>query len=383
MSSLDWLFDAMGSLLAFFYGIVPNYGFIIVMLTLVVMVVVTPLTIKGTRSMMMMQSLQPEIRKLQAKHKDDRQKLNEELMGLYRENQVNPVGGCLPLLVQAPVFMVLYAVLRGLTRRVSDLGFASGWVSGGEGLAPAAPTRPPGQTLPFDPAYLPTDSSLYEALSGSTQMKSLGLDLAQSAQQVLNESVVLFIPYLLLIILVGVTGFVQQRQIQGRVSSGSINPQQQMIMKFLPIMLPIFSFTLPGGLVLYFAVSNLYRVGQQYFISRKIYGLQRGETIDQKRQRDGDGGGSKAVKAGAAVIDTTASENGSSVSRDAKGAGSATKVATKNKGADGTRARKDARPAAKRTGSGSSKGSKGGQRRSPSGGSPSPTVQPRGRKKKR
>jgi YidC/Oxa1 family membrane protein insertase len=382
MSSLDWLFDAMGSLLAFFYGFVPNYGFIIVMLTLVVMVIVTPLTIKGTRSMMMMQSLQPEIRKLQTKHKDDRQKLNEELMALYRDNQVNPVGGCLPLLVQAPVFMVLYAVLRGLTRRVSDLGFASGWVSGGE-LLNTAPTRPPSQTLPFDPAYLPTDSSLYEALAGSTQMKSLGLDLSQSASQVLGESFILFIPYLLLILLVGVTGFVQQRQIQGRVSSSSINPQQQMIMKFLPIMLPIFSFTLPGGLVLYFAVSNLYRVGQQWFISRKIYGLQRGETMDEKRAREGNGDDAKAVKAGAAVVDTTAVANGSKVSNDAKGARSATKVATKDKGADGTRARKDARPVPKRTGGGGSKSSKGGQRRSPSGGSPAPTVQPRGRKKKR
>jgi YidC/Oxa1 family membrane protein insertase len=381
MSSLDWLFDAMGSLLAFFYGIVPNYGVIIVMLTLVVMVIVTPLTIKGTRSMMMMQSLQPEIRKLQTKHKDDRQKLNEELMVLYRENQVNPVGGCLPLLVQAPVFMVLYAVLRGLTRRVTDLGFASGWVTGGEGVLPA-PTTPPGQTLTFDPAYLPTDSSLYESLSAQTQMKAFGIDLSQSASQVLGESVVRFIPYLLLILLVGVTGFVQQRQIQGRMSSASVNPQQQMIMKFLPIMLPIFSFTLPGGLVLYFAVSNLYRVGQQWFISRSIYGLQRGETIDQKRAREGEGG-AKAVKAGAPVIETTAKENATKAPSGAKDARSATKVAAKDKGVDGTRARKDAQPAAKRSGSSGAKGSRGGQRRSSSGGSPSPSVQPRGRKKKR
>jgi YidC/Oxa1 family membrane protein insertase len=379
-SSFNWLFEAMGSLLALFYSVVPNYGVIIVMLTLVVMLVVTPLTIKGTRSMMMMQSLQPEIRKLQAKHKDDRQKLNEELMVLYRENQVNPVGGCLPLLVQAPVFMVLYAVLRGLTRRVSDLGFASGWVSG-QGLVPTDLSKPPGQTLTFDPAYLPTDSALYESLSGNTQMKAFGIDLAQSASEVLQQSIVRFIPYLLLILLVAVTGFVQQRQIQGRMSAANTNPQQQMIMKFLPIMLPIFSFTLPGGLVLYFAVSNLYRVGQQWFISRSIYGLKRGESIDQKQAREGNGG-NKAVKAGAPVIETTAQENAAKAPAGAKGARSAG-TAAKNKGADGTRARKDARPEAKRSGSGGAKSSRGGQRRSPSGGSPAPTVQPRGRKKKR
>jgi YidC/Oxa1 family membrane protein insertase len=380
-SSFEWLLDAMGSLLAFFYSFVPNYGAIIVLLTLAVMVVVTPLTIKGTRSMMMMQSLQPEIRKLQTQHKEDRQKLNEELMGLYKENQVNPVGGCLPLLVQAPVFMVLYAVLRGLTRRVSDLGYASGWVSGGEGISPAGATKPPGQVLTFDPAYLPTDSALYESLAGTTQMKAFGIDLAQSASDTLSQSFVQFIPYALLILLVAITGFVQQRQIQGRVSSANTNRQQQMIMKFLPIMLPIFSFTLPGGLVLYFAVSNLYRVGQQWFISRKIYGLQRGESIDQRQTRVD--GGAKSVKAGAPVIETTAKENATKASNGAKGARSATEVATKNKGADGTRARKDARPAAKRSGSSGAKSSRGGQRRSPSGGSPAPTVQPRGRKKKR
>src|SRR3546814_15020587 len=86
------------------------------MLTLIVMVVTTPFTLKGTRSMIQMQRLQPEMRRLQLKYKDDRQKLNEELMAFYKENQLNPLGGCLPMLLQAPIFMILYNVVRGLTR---------------------------------------------------------------------------------------------------------------------------------------------------------------------------------------------------------------------------------------------------------------------------
>ena len=82
------------------------------------MIVVTPLTLKGTRSMMVMQQLQPEMKKIQTRYKDDRQKLNEELLKFYKENDISPLGGCLPLLVQMPVFLVLYQVLRGLTRRV-------------------------------------------------------------------------------------------------------------------------------------------------------------------------------------------------------------------------------------------------------------------------
>src|SRR3954452_3893070 len=109
-------FAPLAQALSFFYSLIPNYAVAIAMLTLAVMIVLTPLTLKGTRSMMIMQALQPEMKKLQAQYKDDRQKLNEELLKFYRENNINPLGGCLPLLIQLPVFFILYNVLRGLTR---------------------------------------------------------------------------------------------------------------------------------------------------------------------------------------------------------------------------------------------------------------------------
>ena len=388
---MQWLFDAMAALLAFFYQFIPSYGMSIILLTLVVMIVVTPLTIKGTRSMMMMQRLQPEIRKLQTQHKDDRQKLNEELMAVYKENQVNPVGGCLPLLVQAPVFLVLYTVLRGLTRRISDMGFANGWVSGGVDTAATSP--PPGILRNFDPAYLQPDTNLYQSLSETNEMRWFGIDLAESASNVFSQGDwVAFIPYVLLIALVAVTGFVQQRQIQGRVPKGQVNSQQQMIMKFLPIMLPIFSFTLPGGLVLYFAVSNLYRVGQQWFISRKIYGLQRGETVETKQVREG-GGKAAAVVTTAVVADggpeKDAGKNGSATSKGSQkklgpSPDSSGGEKARTKGTDGARGRRStsAGTSSQKT---SSKAKSSGKtaRRPSSGASPAPSVQPRGRKKKR
>src|SRR5215471_8103516 len=108
-------FAPFAEALAFFYKLVPNYGVAIALLTLAVMVVLTPLTLKGTRSMMQLQLLQPEMKKIQAQYKDDRQKLNEEMLKFYRENNINPLGGCLPLLIQLPIFLILYRVLRGLT----------------------------------------------------------------------------------------------------------------------------------------------------------------------------------------------------------------------------------------------------------------------------
>src|SRR2546423_15474014 len=112
---LDPLARPLASLLAFLYGLVPNYAIAIVMLTIIVMLVLAPLTIKGTRSMLAMQKLQPEIRRLQQQHKNDRQALNEAMMAFYKEHNVTPLGGCLPLLLQMPVFFGLYEAIRGLT----------------------------------------------------------------------------------------------------------------------------------------------------------------------------------------------------------------------------------------------------------------------------
>jgi len=133
------MFDVIAAVLAWFYSLVPSFGLAITLLTVVVMVVVTPLTLKGTRSMIKMQHLQPEMKKIQTRFKGDREAMNKEMMAFYQANGINPMGGCLPLFVQAPVFMVLYQVLRGMTRRLSDIGENIGWVAGrlgaGETLA--------------------------------------------------------------------------------------------------------------------------------------------------------------------------------------------------------------------------------------------------------
>lgn len=268
---MEAFFKAFASILALFYDISGNYAVAIIMLTLVVMLIVTPLTLKGTRSMMVMQQLQPEMRKIQTRYKDDRQKLNEELLKFYKENKINPMGGCLPLLVQMPVFLVLYQVLQGLTRRANSLGGDVGWASGQFNLGTL--TTAPTFERVFDPKWIQPSTKMYQDLSTSYQMKAFGLDLSESASQAMKEGIGHALPFFALIAIVAVTGFVQQRQMQGRNPNAQVNAQQQMIMKVMPFFLPVISFGLPSGLVLYFAVSNLYRIGQQAFISRSIYGV--------------------------------------------------------------------------------------------------------------
>lgn len=378
---MSFLFDAFAQALAFFYELVPSYGFAITGLTLLVMVALTPLTLKGTRSMMMMQQLQPEIRKIQSKYKDDRQKLNEELLKFYRENNLNPMGGCLPLLVQMPIFIVLYQVLRGLTRRDSVTGAFSGWFNGQLPGGQTPVTAPNfSENVPFDPAYLHEDSALWQSLHQSTSMNWFGIDLASSASKVMGEDgIVSALPYFVLILIVLVTGVVQQRQIQGRTANQAQTPtaaQQQQIMKIMPFFLPVFSFGLPGGLVLYFAVSNTYRVGQQWIISRHIYGMRK----DGSAQK---GSGTRSDKSGKAAANDKTKAAGSSKKADtAKPTSLVGSARAKADAIAADRAKKSSRPPAPvKGGAGQSKKSPSASTRA--GATPAPTLQPRARKTKK
>jgi YidC/Oxa1 family membrane protein insertase len=229
---LDPLYEAVEYVLAFFYALIPNLGVAIILLTVSVMLLLFPLTAKSARSMLAMQRLQPEIKKLQAKHKGDRQKLNEEMMKLYQEHKVNPLGGCLPLLVQFPIFIALFGVLRDTS-------------------------APQGTELFKDVQAAKPDG-----------LSFLGMDLSKLATDS-HADFLAAVPYYVLVGLVFFTGYLQSRQSRRNTPPGA-NPQMQMITRVLPLALGVTSLFFPAGLVLYFFVSNLWRVGQQELIMRKI-----------------------------------------------------------------------------------------------------------------
>jgi YidC/Oxa1 family membrane protein insertase len=248
------VFDLLANLLAFFYELWPSYGMAIVLFTLTIMLALTPLSIKSTRSMIAMQRVQPELRKLQQKHKGDREALNKEMMAFYQENNINPFSSCLPLLLQMPVFIVLYQVLSGLTRRSVKGDPSSN----------------------FNPKYFEgEDAPLAVALRATNEMVSWGMDLSRSALSTLqDEGLVTALPYIILVGLVALTAWYQQRQIQGRNlnKDAPVNPQQQMITKILPFVFIPISVSLPAGVVIYFVVSNLVRIGQQAVVTKLEFG---------------------------------------------------------------------------------------------------------------
>ena len=329
----DSLFDLVANLLNFFYGLVPDYAVAIALLTCTVMLITTPLTLKGTRSMIEMQRLQPEIRRLQAQYRDDRQKLNEEMMRLYKEHQINPVGGCLPMLIQLPVFSILFYVIRGLVHGENFLGVQRF----------IAQTTGAEITGGFDPKYLDHSTELYQSLHGSEEMTSFGIDLAISPLGSLEEGFVTAIPYMLIVAVIAGLSWYQQKQIMGRNRHGEVTPQQKMMMRLGPAMYLVFAFAAPAALCVYFLISTLWRVGQQWFITQSLYkgedsvGVQAQKAIAEaraERKRQGGNGQKSATKS-----KTAAKSAKSGASRNGAGNGATRKRQTSgaaaSKGATG------------------------------------------------
>ena len=116
------MFEISSRLIAQFYSLTHNYALAIGLVAVVVMLLITPLTLKSTKGMLEMQKLQPEMRRLQAEFKGDRQKLNEAMMKLYQQHKVNPMASCLPILAQMPVFIIMFRSLQGLIHRPDGAG---------------------------------------------------------------------------------------------------------------------------------------------------------------------------------------------------------------------------------------------------------------------
>jgi YidC/Oxa1 family membrane protein insertase len=273
-----WTNEIFAGALAGFYDIIPSFGLAIILLTLAVRVILLPLSIKQTRSMREMQRIQPEIKRLQQKYKGNRQKMNEELMALYKEHSVNPFGGCLPLLMQFPVLIALFYVIRA---PLKYLGY-----SVPEGTPANAVVEAKNFVAQNASGLMDTlqDSSLVHALreTGAAVYRFVGLRLDCSASNVWSqghaaggacpEGFVQFAPYIVLVLLMGLTTWYQQRQMTASrgAPADAQTQQMQMFAKIMPLMLMVFSFSFPSGVVLYWLTTNLWTIGQQRLVLRAV-----------------------------------------------------------------------------------------------------------------
>jgi YidC/Oxa1 family membrane protein insertase len=282
------LLNGIGWVLASIYDLVGNFGVSIIILTILIRVVLLPLGVKQIKSMQAMQAIQPKIKEIQKKYKGNKQKAQEETMKLYKEAGVNPLGGCLPLLLQFPILIAMYAVIRPPQ------------------LLPATVDDQPVYEIHNN--HLPVDSQLFEDLIDHQHLGFLIMNLQCSAAQsgkpatlnstdgepVTPDTVILNsdgqplpfdattgtgtipcgdstadrIPYFVMLALMIGTTFYQQRQMQKASPPGATSGQQQAILKLMPIMFGFFGYAFPAGLVLYWTTSNLWQIGQQYALLR-------------------------------------------------------------------------------------------------------------------
>ncbi|MCK4777035.1 MAG: membrane protein insertase YidC [Actinomycetia bacterium] len=204
--------DLLLEILNFFYSYVGNYGVAIVLLTIVVRLILLPLTIKQTKSMLAMQKFQPKIKELQEKYKKDKEKLQKETMKLYSENKINPLGGCLPLILQIPIFWALFRMLLNN----KDLAQASF-------LGISDLSRMPG----------------YYAFSQ------------------LSTNFVEVLPYYFLVIIMMLTTYIPQKMMP-------TDSQQAKTMNFMVIFMVVIAWRLPAGILIYWITTNMWQIAQQF-----------------------------------------------------------------------------------------------------------------------
>ena len=241
------MFEYAARLIDIFYSWTHSYSAAFGLVAVVVMLLITPLTLKSTKGMLEMQRLQPEMRRLQKEFKGDRQKLNESMMKLYQEHKVNPLASCLPIAAQMPVFIIMFQALNGLIKRES------------------------GSTV-FAPKYLNKTSELYQSLVGKTKMESFGIDLALTPINAVKENFATGLIYVFLVAALAALYFAQQKMVASRTVSPTMSATQAKIMQYLPVFFAVFQLFLPTGLIVYYMVQAIIRIGQQQYITQRFYG---------------------------------------------------------------------------------------------------------------
>ncbi len=209
--------------LKFLYGFVHNYGLAIILLTCVIKLLFTPLTHMSYESMKKMQAIQPKVKNIQERFKSDPQKMNKEMMELYKRNKVNPMGGCLPMLLQIPIFIAFYQVLNE-TIELKGAPFIF-WIHD-----LALPDRL--AALPFS---LPVIGDSFNLLP---------------------------------LFMIG--SMVWQQKLTPQAAS---SPEQQQMMNFMPLIFGFMFYQMPSGLVLYWFVNNMLTIMHQVFIKRMVIAL--------------------------------------------------------------------------------------------------------------
>ena len=240
------LISLVTKLLTVLYGFTHNYGVAIILLTILIRLILYPLMQKQMVSMREMQKIQPLMKAVQEKYKNDKERLNKELMALYKEHKVNPMGGCLPLLIQMPILILLFQTLRVFKYHIPNTEIINGgflWIANQVEILKDG--------LPVIVGGLAAPEQLIGLGDGIFGIEYIGI-----------------LPFL-----VGGSMYIQQKMTSTGGTTGkdggSAQQTQKMMTIMMPLMIGFMSFSLPSGLTLYWFTSTLLGIGQQYLINKK------------------------------------------------------------------------------------------------------------------
>ena len=283
IAPFQWLLNGIGSVLAWLYDVVGNFGIAIIILTILFRIVLLPIGIKQIKSMQLMQALQPKIKEIQKKYKGNRQKASDETMKLYQEYGANPLSGCLITLLQFPILIAMYSVIR------APIPYADSDPAKPAGVNCEAQNGTPLPDECFKNNHLPVDSQLFHDITEHNEtgqhfgLMNLQCSASQSGKTVpvLNterkpsgqtldcgDSTADRIPYFVLLALMIATTYYSSRQTQRATPASAQNSSTQILTRVMPLTFGIFGFAFPAGLVPYWTVSSSFQIGQQTVMLR-------------------------------------------------------------------------------------------------------------------
>ena len=256
------IFDSLSTAVAFILEQIHNglstflpddsgwaWGLSIVFLTMTVRIVLFPLFVKQIKSQRRMQEIAPKVKALQAKHKGDRETLNVELMKLYKDHGTNPISGCLPLILQLPIFFALFRVMNEVKPK-GDGSFHGKYGLSDTLIEQAAHAKVLG--APISAAFNSSPKLLSQLDGNATTVKIVAA---------------------IMVVTMGATTFLTQRQMMAR-TGGGLDPQQAQVQKImlyvLPLSFAVFGFSFPVGVLLYWLTTNVWSMGQQQYVIARM-----------------------------------------------------------------------------------------------------------------
>ena len=233
----DWIVQILLQILSFIQGFASDWGLSIIILTVIVRLILTPLLLKSTKSTARMQVLQPKLMEIQQKYADDPQRQAEEMQKFYSENKFNPLGGCLPLLIQMPILLALFTLLRNLPGYIGESGVVFSFYN----IMPDLTTTPGAQWA---------------------------------------NGIATALPYLISLILFGILTVIPSLY-QSHNQTGQQASSMRTMALVMGIMMLWLGWNLPAGVLLYYDVSSLWQVAQQIFVTRRV--MEKAKAEEEER----------------------------------------------------------------------------------------------------